>query len=160
MDENIVVLKLFLDELGMSPEIRSVADRKRIQKAVYLGQLSGVDLGYRYGWHIMGPYSVSLTRDYYALDEILRTKKSPSKKWELGPSIRRHLREIKGLLIPPAKIDIKQEDWLELLSSVHFLTKISGLKKADTDITIRREKNHLSKYINDGRSALKTYDLI
>ena len=58
MEEKLVVLKLFLDELGIPDSIDTVDERKRIQKAAYLGQLSGVDLGYRYGWYKMGPYRI------------------------------------------------------------------------------------------------------
>src|SRR3712207_9330456 len=43
--------------------------RKRVQKAVYIGQLTGVDLGYRFSWYVKGPYSTALTRDYYDLAE-------------------------------------------------------------------------------------------
>ena len=57
MDAKLITLRLFLDALGQSVDIETVDDRKRVQKAVYLGQLSGVDLGYRFSWYVMGPYS-------------------------------------------------------------------------------------------------------
>ncbi len=56
METKLLVLKLFLGALGIDDSIETVDDRKRVQKAVYLGQLSGIDLGYRYGWYRMGPY--------------------------------------------------------------------------------------------------------
>ena len=51
MDSRHVVLKLFVNELGEPGEITDFENRKIFQKAVYLGQLSGVDLGYRYSWY-------------------------------------------------------------------------------------------------------------
>lgn len=60
MDSNLIALKLFLDDLGVSADIETIDDRKRVQKAVYLGQAAGADLGYRFGWYLLGPYSPSL----------------------------------------------------------------------------------------------------
>ncbi len=50
MEARQIVLKLFLSTLGVPADIDTVNDRKRVQKAVYIGQLTGVDLGYRFGW--------------------------------------------------------------------------------------------------------------
>ena len=63
MEPRLIALRLYLDQLGVSSDIETVSDRKRVQKAVYLGQLSGVDFGYRFGWYLMGPYSTTLTED-------------------------------------------------------------------------------------------------
>ena len=60
-------LKLFLDALEISSEISTLEDRKRVQKAVYIGQEAGVDLGYSYGWYLLGPYSPELTQNYFTL---------------------------------------------------------------------------------------------
>ena len=67
MEMKLVLLKLFLDKLGISSEIDTFEKRKTIQKAVYLGQLTDVDLSYRFGWYLKGPYSPSLAEDYYPL---------------------------------------------------------------------------------------------
>jgi hypothetical protein len=69
MDPKIEVLDLFLRELGEDSSIEGIENRLRLQKAVYLGQLFGVDLGYRYSWYVKGPYSSPLTQDYYKLAE-------------------------------------------------------------------------------------------
>lgn len=50
---SLIVLDLFLQALGI--DIREVdlsnpEERKRIQRTVYLAQLTGVDLGYRFQW--------------------------------------------------------------------------------------------------------------
>lgn len=70
MDQRSAALKLVLDHLGTN-DISTVDDRMEVQKAVYLAQKAGVSLGYSYGWYVRGPYSPSLTRDYYDLvDDI------------------------------------------------------------------------------------------
>ena len=56
MDATHIVLKLVVKELGEQGDIQTLEDRKIFQKAVYLGQLSGLDLGYRYSWYLRGPY--------------------------------------------------------------------------------------------------------
>jgi hypothetical protein len=45
MSAKLATLKLFLNELGIDSNINTVDDRKRVQKAVYLGQIARVDLG-------------------------------------------------------------------------------------------------------------------
>ncbi|HZZ71301.1 MAG TPA: hypothetical protein VFE24_03555, partial [Pirellulales bacterium] len=60
MNPNSIAIKLMLDELGIPETIATVDDRKRVQKAVYLGQRAGMNLGYRFGWYVRGPYSSAL----------------------------------------------------------------------------------------------------
>ena len=120
MDRGQIALKLFLDELGIDFDITTIDDRKRVQKAVYLGQLSGVDFGYRFGWYIRGPYSTSLTNDYFPLAESLA---SGDDDWEgktLKKSVKAKLAGIKPLMDPPEGVDLPQEDWLELVALVGF----------------------------------------
>src|SRR5205809_136660 len=113
MDTRLIVLKLFLEELGVSPGIDTLDDRKRVQKAVYLGQRAGVDLGYRFGWYLLGPYSPALTRDYYSLAEGLASGDRSSQDKQLNPGVRARLHRILPLLEPPPDVSLTQEDWLE-----------------------------------------------
>src|SRR5260221_13158556 len=101
MDARLVVLKLFLDELGVPTEIDTLDDRKRVQKAVYLGQLASVDLSYRFSWYKMGPYSPALTSDYYGLAEAIASGDTDYQQKVLHTSIRRGLQRIRPLLTPP-----------------------------------------------------------
>src|SRR6266516_1455458 len=65
--ENLISLKLVLDHLGVPASSSTLPDRKRLQKVTYLAQAAGADLGYRFSWYLMGPYSSVLTRDYFTL---------------------------------------------------------------------------------------------
>src|ERR1051326_3215963 len=118
MDARLTALKLFLDELDTPSNIETVDDRKRVQKAVYLGQLSGVDLGYRFGWYLMGPYSPALTRDYYTLATEIGSGDRDFENKALQPPLRMRLQSVKRLLEPPAELNLPQESWLELISSL------------------------------------------
>ncbi len=56
MGPSQVVLKLVLDEIGVQAQVRAFTQRLFIQKGIYLTQLTGLDLGYRFLWFIHGPY--------------------------------------------------------------------------------------------------------
>lgn len=154
MDRGQIALKLFLDELGVPFDIETIDDRKRVQKAVYLGQLSGVDLGYRFGWYIMGPYCPSLTRDYFPLAEALA---SGDDEWE-GKSLKKRVKErltrIKQLMIPPEDVDLTPENWLELVSSLDFLRRVSELEEAEALEVLKKKKNHVFAFVEQAKKAL------
>jgi uncharacterized protein YwgA len=156
MEARLIALKLFLKELGVELDISKFGDRIRIQKSVYLGQLSGVDLGYRYNWYIRGPYCPSLTRDYYELAEALRLEDETYKGKTFRTSIRRRLKAIRPLLKPPEDIGIKKDEWLELVSSIHFLRRESRYSKREAEDFLRKEKPQLALFIEYAESALKS----
>lgn len=126
MENRLVALKLVLDELGIAPDISTLDDRKRVQKAIYLGQRTGVELGYRFGWYLLGPYSTDLTRDYYALSASLQQGEEEESGRTLHEEIRGALRRVQPLMTAPASVDLAQEDWLELVASLHYLMRVSG----------------------------------
>lgn len=71
MDSRLVLLRLFLIEIGVFHNIRKYP-RQYLHSSVYLMQrMSGVDIGYRFGWYPKGPLCPKLEQDYVALlDEI------------------------------------------------------------------------------------------
>jgi uncharacterized protein YwgA len=145
MEAKLLVLKLFLDALGVDDRIDTVDDRKRVQKAVYLGQLSGIDLGYQYGWYRMGPYCPALTRDYYALESELAASALDPKGQALNAAAVEKLKTVTPLLQPPMA-DVAQEDWLELIASVHFLKTVSKQSDAEALATLKKQKPHVADY--------------
>jgi hypothetical protein len=121
VDNGQIALKLVMDELDIRLDTTSVHGRKTVQKAVYLAQAAGVDLGYRYNWYIFGPYSPLLTHDSYALSESLASDDDPSGHYELQKSARTRLQHIKPLMTPPAGTGLTKPEWLELIASIHYL---------------------------------------
>lgn len=160
MDTPIIALKLLLDGLNVSNEIGTVADRKRLQKAVYLGQVKGVDLGYRYGWYLKGPYCPSLARDYYKLSEALEVCPEDFRNWNLHPTLVANLVTARGLLEKPADVTLAIEDWLELLASYHFLRKIRGLPDGDACSTLQKEKPHVFPYAQRAKEWLEQHQAL
>lgn len=160
MSAKLTALKLFLDELGIDSSIDTVDDRKRVQKAVYLGQIARVDLGYRFGWYLRGPYSPGLTKDYYALADAVVTGEIDPQDKTLKTELRDRLRKIRPLLDPPPEVELSQEDWLELLASLHFLRHVSKYDRDKAMARIRQEKPHLQKFLSEAEKQLQHYQLL
>lgn len=160
MSAKLAVLKLFLDELGIESSIDTVDDRKRVQKAVYLGQIARVDLNYRFGWYLRGPYSPGLTKDYYALADAASAGEINTQEIALKPELSERLRKIRPLLNPPSEGALSQEDWLELLASLHFLRCVSKFDSEQAAARIRQEKPHLQAFLSQAEAQLRQYGLL
>lgn len=154
MDARLITLKLFLDELHIPTEIDTVDDRKRAQKAVYLGQLTGVDLSYRFGWYLMGPYSPALTKDYYNLAEAIASGDKDYETQRLQPSIQERLHKALPLTQIPQDVALTTEQWLELLASYHYLRNISKQDDEQAVKTLQATKPTLVEYTGQAKKAL------
>lgn len=139
MNRQQIAVKLTLDKLGLDCGMSSFEDRLILQKAVYLCQAAGVNLGYYYHWYLHGPYSPSLTRDAYAVAEAVAQGMDDSTGWKLDASSTQRLEKIKALIPKDEKATIKRQ--LELLASVHFLVnrqQISGRNAKEITETLSR----------------------
>ena len=145
MNNKLLALKLVLEALGVGTNINTVEDRKEKQKAIYLAKVFGIDLGYSYGWYVRGPYSPSLTNDYYELQ-------SPTEVLEgiLREDIAARTQQINETVInsPLKPNDLPQPDWLELLASWHYLTKISKYSVDRATAELQAKKPHVSNHVN------------
>jgi uncharacterized protein YwgA len=160
MDGRLVVLQRFAEALGESVSIQNFDERKRFQKVVYLGQVAGVDLGYRYGWYIKGPYSTELTRDYYALSQALEADEKIPESQHLVSSAQDALRRLTPVLTPPSDAKLNRSDWLELLASWHYLRTVSKFDERRAQETIQSEKANLAPYIDQARRELRKHSLL
>jgi uncharacterized protein YwgA len=162
MDEKLTALKLFLDELQVSSDITTVDDRKRVQKAIYLGQLAGVNLGYRFGWYVMGPYSPPLTRDYYRLAEEMEANPAAFEGMRFRKEVAEKLHALLPLFAVPQDLStaLGVEDWLELLASYHYLRQISGKDEEQALQTMKDRKGPLAPYVPRALTVLKKHALL
>ena len=151
----LVLLKLFLDKLGIEPEIDTFDERKTIQKAVYLGQLTGVDLSYRFGWYLKGPYSPSLAEDYYHLADELEIGDESYEDYQLKKSLSDRLEKVQPLIDKPEEFMLENVDWLELVASYDYLGRVRKLSDEKADKVLAKEKPDLYEYRELAKRKLK-----
>ena len=155
MQESLIVLRLVLNALGQSPNISTVDERKRLQKAIYLAQISGADMGYRFNWYVKGPYSPTLAKDYYLLAEHEPALRDADKKWALPSSLMSRLHSVRPLHTPPPDAPLSQPNWLELVASLHFLRHVSRMSEGDARKEVAARKPLLSAYTPQAERALR-----
>lgn len=159
MEKKLLALALLLDRCGFDQSIDDISKRKSIQKTVYLSQAFGLDLGYSYGWYLMGPYSPRLTQDYYNLAVEL----SEDGSWRtinFSESVNAKIEKIKSILSPPRTVHLEQPEWLELLASYHFLKVKSGKTEEELLETLKVEKSTLYPYAKQAKITLQSQQLI
>ncbi|WP_322073098.1 hypothetical protein [Burkholderia cepacia] len=157
MESNLIALKLFLDEVGQQPTIASQDDRMALQKVVYLGQIFGADLGYRYSWYVRGPYSPNLTQDYYALNGALAAGDQSSQSRVLNDRLRGALQQARQLLSKPPHVQLTLPYWYELLASLDFLVRVSWKSIDEAKQIVRAQKPHLAMWVDIGMNHLQQY---
>jgi hypothetical protein len=152
MDKRSIVLDLVLDHLSLK-DISSVENRMAIQKAIYLAQASGLPLGYNYGWYVKGPYSPTLTQDYYGLEGTTvpdGTTLKPEAVAKLDTVARIMAEPVPGLATPQK---------LELVASLRYLLKETGLTYELAKARIASQKRHLAHATDRGLEILNQYGL-
>jgi uncharacterized protein YwgA len=167
MNEDLAILNTYLTELGVPPRIKTLNDRIRVQKAIYLAQAAGADLGYDYNWYVHGPYSPELANDYYKLSEAIFMKQIPGTDPEVhmdGPKLKDSytatLKSLAPIIAPPENFDRPQEDWLELVSSLHFLQKKKSMAVEAARQIIEKQKTHLAQYVDQAQEKLREVNLL
>ncbi|WP_192847455.1 hypothetical protein [Aureimonas sp. AU40] len=160
MDAKQIALKLVLDGLNEADDIQSVSERVRIQKAIYLAQVMGVNLGYSYSWYVKGPYSTSLTRDYYALQDSADEVDGEIAGKTLHPDLLDKMSNIRHLLAKPVEVALDKWQWYELLASMHFLLVASRYNFERACQVLRDTKPHLSDFLEVGYQHLMRHGLL
>lgn len=146
--------------LGVEIDVQTFDARFLIQKRAYFLQEFGVDLGYVFGMYIHGPYSPVLTRDAYNLQDLEYTPeeiKSVSIKTDAIDRTKGFMKDVDEM-ISGSKGKIY---WLELLASLHFLSKY-GYQKVK-DLEEARNQTKLASFgsdIDTGFSLLQRHKLI
>ncbi len=99
--------------------------RLELQKAIYLLQESGGDLGYHFSWYLRGPYSPSLADDAYSLfftgKERFRITRGGISR--IDPRVKDTFANILAEASKRSRNGKDESRWLEILSSVHYLMK-------------------------------------
>ena len=96
----------------------SFAQRLLLQKRIFFASMLGVNLGFGHSWYIRGPYSPTLTRDAYAINEA--KSKGGTVTVTLPNPLARKLDDIESMF-GAAWVDPRR---MELLASVCYLARM------------------------------------
>lgn len=160
MDRTLTNLSRVLSELEVGDSINTLDERVTVQKAVYLAQVIGVNLGYQYSWYIMGPYSPDLAKDYYTLHEYPHSERKEIAQRALRDPFASALTKIKEVMSIPQGVTLTRRQWLELLASVHYLRKFGKLDEANTQQRLAGEKPDLSPFAKQASQSLVSQGLL
>jgi uncharacterized protein YwgA len=125
VNKDHILLKLVLDRIGFEDiKIDSFEKRKILQKKIYLLQLTGVDLGYRYNWYLEGPYCPALAEATFTLREELKYDKEFN-NYKLNSTTEGKFGTLGNIVDLPSDPKTSEPEWLELLASLHYLKHIA-----------------------------------
>jgi len=131
-------LALVFDHLGVPVDLGTFSKRFNIQKKIYLAQIAGVDLGYRFSWYLKGPYATTLTEDAFALKDEIADGVADHEDYQLLDEVAAALDSAKKLWEKPPEPPVSDDHWLELLASLHYLRHIAyrppGAKRDFDDV--------------------------
>ena len=162
MDRQQIGLKLAIECLGLEFKINNFKDRLILQKAVYLAQAVGVDLGYYYHWYLHGPYCSALTSDAFAVRADLSAEFDESRGWKLDETSCGRLEGLRSFFSNDNREELARD--LELLASVQFLVSRDQVKrnnvKGITSILKRYKKDFDENQVQDALEELSAHALL
>ncbi|MGH2373256.1 MAG: hypothetical protein ACRDIC_07215 [bacterium] len=120
--KQLVALEATLERVD-GDDFASLPGRIAFQKRIYLVQVAGVDLGYRFSWNQYGPYSPDLAQDRVRLEARRDDIRESLEQLRMRKGIEAALDEVKGLIQKPKATALTDAEWLELLSSLHYLSQ-------------------------------------
>ncbi len=126
MNRRQIALKIVLDALGIPLSMSSFDERLALQKAIYLAQQMGVNLGYQFSWYLRGPYSKDLTSDAYS---SIGTETPEG--WDVDAGVKAKLVRFRPF-IDSVRRKPNHVRELEKLASVLFVIKTGQAPQKDT----------------------------
>jgi hypothetical protein len=108
----------------------------------------------------MGPYSPALTSDYYSLAEAIALGDHDWEGKALRDTVKNRLDKIRPLLAVPAGVHLAQQDWLELLASLHYLRVVHGHDQAQALRVLMDEKAQLVAFVTSAQLVLAEAGLL
>lgn len=149
IDPKAAWVSVILRELGVPISVSSKGARIAMQKAIYLAQIRGADLGYRFSWYLNGPYSSSLADTYYLIDE----DPAPYEGFSANQEFKDQLATVKQLIASkPAQANLS--DWLEAVGSLDFMVRVMARPLADAIDRCKADKPHLAALFEPAKGAL------
>ena len=149
IDPKAAWVSVRLRELGIPLNVATKRDRIAMQKAIYLAQRKGADLGYRFSWYLNGPYSTAVADTYYLLDQ----DPEPYAGYSADADFKRQLEPVRQLIsAKPEAANLA--DWMEAVGSLDFMVKVMARSMEDSLERCKKEKPHLEALFEPARDAL------
>jgi uncharacterized protein YwgA len=146
-----IVLNMVLAKLG-GLKLDQFSDRLALQKRIYLLQVFGLDLGYRYSWYVRGPYCSSLTDQAYSVRQDQQNVVEASKSLKLSSAAQKILQSYLEFEQKLSQRDISRS--LELAASIHFLKHIGFVPGGVTKANIKKILQGKGKDFSDSEISL------
>ena len=149
IDPKAAWVSVILKELEVPLNVSTKRDRIAMQKAIYLAQTRGADLGYRFSWYINGPYASALANTYYLLDEDC----TPYEGFSADEAFKQQLAPVKNLIAakPP---EANLADWLEAVGSLDFMVRVMARPLPLSLARCKADKPHLWALFEPAKRAL------
>lgn len=164
MDRQQILLAKSLSAAEIPLTVNSFADRLILQKAAYLLQNAGINLGYRFRWYLRGPYSPEMTAGAFAIVQGGETARKELDEWKLDTASMNRIEVIKPLLLRDKESKSDQARRLELLASILFLFKTDQAKSNDPEgtskILEKNDKIFSSDQVTSAVKDLRSYGLL
>ncbi len=146
-------LNLLLKELDWL-NIGTFEQRKILQKSVFILKQMGLTFEYPYNWYLHGPYSPSLADDAYEITYNEEKYNTESSKYHFKEQTKEKVDKFKDIF----KGREKDEDWLELVSSLLFLRKSYGVTGEQLKSLLIDRKKHFGKQPDLVNEAMEFVD--
>jgi len=139
-------------------------DRLILQKAVYLLQAAGIQLGYRFRWYLKGPYSPDMTAGAFGIVNEGKSGAEELKGWKLDEQSAQIAARLYPLLCRAGESPTDQARRLELLASALFLFKTRQAQAADSEGTAailqKNGKNFNAQEVARAVEEMRSYALL
>lgn len=145
-----IAVAAILNDLEVPFSVEGKEDRLKIQKAIYLSQAAGAKLGYSYNWYLNGPYSPSLTEDYYDA----QTRIHELSEYVVSDELASKLAPVRKLLALRPK-DVSEVEWLEATASLDYMVRVQGKKPNEVVGICKEQKRHLAGVLPSALEALQ-----
>lgn len=154
-DPKAAWVRVILKELNVPVSVASLSDRISMQKAVYLAQAKGVNLGYRFSWYLNGPYSSALADTYY----LIKRDQKPYESYTASEEFKSKLKPVQGLIQEkPAAANIA--DWLEATGSLDFMVRVMAKPLESAVAQCMKEKPKLEGLFKSAKEALVKFEFL
>ena len=144
-DINIIISALKYWNIDLKRPDRDYSSRFKIQKLAYLCKSMGMSLNYKFTLYLNGPYSTSLTQDYYQAPKLIENLETDYKFDEKDLNILDKISEY--VLNHPITLEYESE-FLEAVATVRYLkNKYSDMLDDEIFAKTKEIKQHLKDSI-------------